>query len=238
MTPEPRPPQADERVPFRVRAAVGPAIRWRAVDIGGVRGPSMLRTVGALVLLLAPRVAAACREPRVTPALWLLAPRPLISACRNVAVVRRERALDFQTPAVVARAEAVAQTLFSRALAMTFGLWALLGRMLAGSVAAVVVSYVVVPGRPRFVWDSAIFARFRRSSTWLLVASVADTIGEGMLATAIARVAGTAAYGAFALAANVALVPAAMIGSLVSGGGFAVDGRIGNDAGERRQCRS
>ena len=198
-------------------------------DVAWTIGIARAVLVGAALLMAAPLAATLLGDPRATRIIQLVALRPLLAALSSMRLAELQRALQFRALALVDLATAAAQTTLTIALAHSFGVWAMALGMLGGTLAGVVVSYWQAPYVPKWAFDRPRALALLRFGRWLLLGSAVAMIGDAILIAAITRSAGTAALGRYSLAASIALTPAAMIGSLISGVAFAAHARVASD---------
>ena len=198
----------------------------RDLDVAWTVGVLRALLVCLVLVAFAPFVAALLGDARATNIIRLIALRPLIAALASIRLAQLERDLQFRSLAAVDLVSAAVQTILTLSLAASLGVWAMVAGLLGGAIAGVLTSYWQAPYRPRIIFDRGRASTLLRFGRWVLIASVVAMFGEGLLVAAITRLAGTAELGRYALAASIALTPAAMVGSLISGVAFATHARV------------
>ena len=202
-----------------------------AWTVGIVRG----LLIGLALVAAAPLAASLLGDIRATNIIRLIAVRPAISALASIRLAQLERELNFRALAAVDLVTAAATTILTLALAVRVGVWALPTGMIVGAFAGVLTSYWMAPYWPRLAFKRERAVALLQFGKWVLVSSVVAMLGEGILVATTTRLAGTAALGRYALAASIALAPAAMVGSLIGGVSFAAYARVVSD--ERQVAR-
>ncbi len=110
--------------------------------------------VSLLMLVTAPLIALFFGEPASLPILRALSVMPVLAVLPSIMLVGAEKELKFKKLVSVEFAILVADTTAGIALAFALrSAWALVGAMLAGQVAQIVMSYIVARSRPRLAWD-------------------------------------------------------------------------------------
>ncbi len=110
--------------------------------------------VALVAMLLAVPMALFTRQPALAGVLFALAFRPLIWDFRSPAVPTIKRRLDYRSVFIDETVQTVVGSAVTVLLAWwTHSLWSIVAGTLAGTVSAVVISYVLAPMRPRFTLD-------------------------------------------------------------------------------------
>jgi lipopolysaccharide exporter len=124
-----------------------------------------------LIAVAAPFAARFYSEPRIEAILYFVAAGHFFLAFQNIGTVQFRRQLDFKRDFALQVAQKVCMVAVAIPLAFAVrSYWALVGGIVAGNVAAVVVSYLFLPYRPRFCLKSsrALFG----FSKWIQVSSM------------------------------------------------------------------
>ena len=191
--------------------------------------------VSSVLIALAPLLGSALGDARASPLIRLVALRPIIAAMTSIRVAHLERELDFRSLALIDIAGAIATAVIAIAFARSLGVWALVFGALCGTAAGVLVSYAFAPHAPRLIFDRIRTRELMSFGRWVLAGSLTTMIGEGILMATMSRLLGASAVGRYSLAANLALTPAAAIGSLIGGVAFSVHVRIAHDEEQRQR---
>jgi O-antigen/teichoic acid export membrane protein len=195
-------------------------------------------TVGLLRALLvtmalvvaAPLIAAAFKEPRATAIIQALALRPTIEALASIGIARLTRELKFRQLAFIYLPGAAVDLLVAVVLAPKIGVWALVVGTLAGSVTMVALSHGFAPHRPRvrFHWSEIVpLVDFGR---WVMAAGVVTLAGTLLTQLAVSRLLGATALGLFFLAVKLAYLPLDAANSVVGSVAFPMFARLREDA--------
>jgi PST family polysaccharide transporter/lipopolysaccharide exporter len=188
----------------------------------------VLRAAGIalIVVLAAPAVAELFAEPRATNVIRWIGLRPLLQALASPRIVDLARELRFKALAFLRLTEAIVASVVAIALASRFGVWALVFGVLSGPVVFALLSYVVVPHRPRVVVEREAFGTLMSFGKWVLVAGVAAMLGRTFLQATISRRLGAADLGLYFLASKLAFLPADVAGEVFGNVAFPMFSRI------------
>lgn len=141
---------------------------------------------------------------------------PLIQGLQNIGLVLPRKQVEFAalfrhelTTGVVTAIVAVALALIMR------NVWALVWGQLAGVLSGTLLSYFFHPYRPRLAFDGEVFRRalrFGKYATVIGIAAYVTTMADNVL---VGRLFGAGVLGAYAVAYNLAGMPAGMIMGVV-----------------------
>jgi len=170
-----------------------------------------MNLIRALVLALgfcaaSPLVAQAFHDERLVRVMLVLGLSVFLGGMTNPKVVVLTRNLEFWQEFVVA----VTQKLLGFVVGVTLALvyksyWALLGGTLASQTAAVLVSYMVQPYRPRLALKHA--RELWSFSIWLTLGQVVNTLNWKLDHLMIGRYLGTKTLGVYTVGDNLAGMP-------------------------------
>lgn len=163
--------------------------------------------IGAVVVAGAPIIARLFEEPRAVDLLRILAMRPLLEATASIRVVELVRELRFRTLAVIHLSEAVVNTVVSVVLAGPLGVWALVAGPIAGAASYSILSYALIPFRPRLRLPRAALGGLVRYGRWVFLTGVIAVTSQSVLKLVIARELGAVELGLYFLAAKLAFLP-------------------------------
>ncbi|MDX1691914.1 MAG: lipopolysaccharide biosynthesis protein, partial [Acidimicrobiia bacterium] len=151
--------------------------------------------------LSAPLVAAFFDEPLVTPLLRVLGFTFVLEALGAVHVVLLKRNLDFRRKIVPDVGRALVKGVVAIGAALWgFGVWALVWGQLAGVLAAVVLSWTVVPWRPAFRFHRRLARPLLRFGGPLVFTDLAYAVWQNLDYVVVGRLLGDAALGVYTLA--------------------------------------
>ncbi len=143
----------------------------------------MLASVICTLIAVAPRsLPRFYSEPRIEAILYFVAAGHFFLAFQNIGTVQFRRQLNFKRDFALQVAQKVAMLAVTIPLAFSLrSYWALVAGMVAGNVAAVVVSYGFLPYRPRFCLRS--WRELFGFSKWLQVNSMLRYVRDRGLRT-------------------------------------------------------
>jgi O-antigen/teichoic acid export membrane protein len=201
----------------------------------------MLRalTVAVVVFAAAPLIARFFSEPRAGVIIQVLALRPILQAAASIRAADLTRNLQFRGIAALKLTEALVAAAISIGMAPFFGVWALVAGSLAGPVSYSVLSYALVPYRPRLALHREATTSLVRFGRWIFLTGIVALVGSAVLHAVISRRLGTVELGLYFLAAKIAFLPTEVASDLVGGVAFPLYSRLQSDAQQaRRACRS
>ena len=158
-------------------------------------------TLTGLTYLLAPLVADFFREPVVTPLLRLLSVTFILESLGSIHVVLLKRNLAFRRKLVpdVGRAAVKGAVSIGTAIAGA-GAWALVFGQLAGVLAAVILSWAVMPWRPRFQVHRRLIRPLMRFGGPLVLTDIQYALWTNLDYIVVGRMLGDVALGVYTLA--------------------------------------
>lgn len=182
--------------------------------------------VTALTVIFAPLIAEIFAEPRAVPIIQVLALRPLIESMMSIRVAALNRNLTFRPLAFLKIIEAVFNAIISIGLAKFFGVWAMVFGMIGGALSMVAASYILVPYRPRILYDWQSVKPLLKFGGWLLITGVIAMAGNFGLRIVISRQLGAEGLGLYFLAAQLAFVPSEVASEVVGTVAFPLFARL------------
>lgn len=201
-----------------------------AWTIGLIRGS----VVFTLIYALASPAAAYFRSPESAPIIRVVAALPLLWELANPGVVHLRRELDFRRDVAWRISGVLPGLLTGIVLAFVLrNVWALAASLLASRVAEVIASYRIHPYRPRLEFQRSRARSLMRTSKWFSWMNVAGFFEYQLDSLLTARWLGARALGYYQVAAQMALLPTAGLGSRVAAVLFAAFARL--DTSERRR---
>jgi len=145
-------------------------------------------------------------EPRLFVVILVLAGATALAGFENIAIVEFRRAMRFDREFRLLLLPRLAQVVLTVALALIWrNYWALVAGIVFGKAARVAMTYAVHPHRPRFVlhrWRELIHFSF-----WTWMSGMASMIWERSDAFIVGPVLGSATFGAYVLAEEMAILP-------------------------------
>ncbi|HLA65956.1 MAG TPA: lipopolysaccharide biosynthesis protein [Acidimicrobiia bacterium] len=154
-----------------------------------------------VVALSAPLVAGFFREPLVTPLLRVLSFTFILEALGSVQLVLLRRNMDFRRKMIPDVGRSIVKGVVSIVAAATgFGVWALVWGQLAGVLASVILSWTVLPWRPRLRIHRHLLPSLMRFGAPLIITDIQYAIWANLDYVVVGRLLGDAALGVYTLA--------------------------------------
>ena len=208
-----------------------PDVARRDLDTGWVICVLRGGVLFAVTFLSAPLVARAFGDARAGPVLRALSPVFLIEGLVNIGVVAFRRDLDFRRQTIFEQVSEALTTAVTVGIAffVTRSVWALVAGQVAGVLARMVASYALSPFRPAFRFDREAFRGIAGYGRHVMVTGILLFLlvqGDNAF---VGRYLGVAALGVYALAYNLANLPASGISSVVGRLAFPVYARMQGD---------
>lgn len=137
--------------------------------------------LSALIIPLAPFVAAYFRDPQVIPVLRWMGLSFVINALGSVHTNWLVRDLDYRRKLVPELGGALIKGIISIGMAyLDYGVWSLVFGQIAGALASVILVWIVLPWRPRFALDRKVagsLIKFGASVTVIdIITQITDNI--------------------------------------------------------------
>jgi PST family polysaccharide transporter/lipopolysaccharide exporter len=208
-----------------------PDVARRDLDTGWVicvlRGGALF----AAAFLSAPLVAQAFGEARAGSVLRALSLLFLIEGFVNIGVVAFRRDLDFRRQTMFEQVSEALTTAVTVGVAffITRSVWALVAGQVAGALAKLAASYALSPFRPAFRFDREAFRGIAGYGWHVTVTGILLFLlvqGDNAF---VGRYLGVAALGVYALAYNLANLPASGVSGVVGRLAFPVYARMQGD---------
>jgi len=156
----------------------------------------------SLIAVFASFAASFYSEPRIEAILYFVAAGHFFLAFQNIGTVQFRRQLDFKRDFALQVAQKVSMVAVAIPLAFTLrSYWALVGGIVAGNIAAVVVSYAFLPYRPRFCLKS--WRPLFGFSKWIQVSSMLRYVRDRGFILIMGRVLDAGAIGLFSVAKEI-----------------------------------
>ena len=184
--------------------------------------------LASAMLCLAPYAAAYFHEPRIAPLIRFLSLRAFIGGFENIAIIRFRRELEFANDFRFNVYQKLSMFITTLTLALYFRTyWALAAGIVVGRVLSTILSYRMVPYRPRLS-----VARLREIwgfSNWMLFVHLGDLFQRKTSEFIVARVFGTTSMGVFTMADDLATSPTVELAVPASRALFSSYARLAHD---------
>jgi O-antigen/teichoic acid export membrane protein len=192
---------------FEVALIQNPAADRRHYDTAWTLGLIRGVIVAGVLAACAGPLAAMLSDQRLEPVLRLLALGVVIAACENIAVVDFRKNLQFHKEFAYRAVGKLVSFAITVPLAIILrGYWALVAGIVAGQAASVLLSYVMCRYRPRL--SVSVWRELVHFTKWLLLNSILFFIYQRTDTFVIGRFAGASPLGVYAVAHEVASLPA------------------------------
>jgi lipopolysaccharide exporter len=170
--------------------------------------------VATALALLAPLAAGFFKEPRVETILYFVAAGNFFLAFQNIGTVHLRKQLNFSRDFSLQIAQKAAMLAVTIPLAFWLrSYWALVAGMVAGNVAAVIVSYWFMPYRPRFCLRS--WRELYGYSKWLQVNNMLRYVRDRGYILIMGRALDASGMGVFSVAKEIgSTVPNTLVAPL------------------------
>jgi len=173
--------------------------------------------VSLLIFLLAPWGAAWFRSPEATPIIRWIGLLTLMWELVNPGVIYLRRELDFRKDVAWRLSGVLPGLVTGVILALVWrNVWALVASLVAARVAELAASYWIRPHRPHLRLDLNRARELLRTGKWFSWMNVAGFFEYQLDSLATARLLGAGALGYYQVAAQLALLPTAGLGSQVA----------------------
>jgi O-antigen/teichoic acid export membrane protein len=174
--------------------------------------------LAALLALAAPWVARFYDKPELTPMLLVLSLTLVITGLKNINTIARERELDFRRLSYLSQSTTLVGVLVTIGLAWWLrNVWSLVIGAVVTVTLDTLLSYVFIPGRPRFAFDREIASSLFKYGKFITGSSAVSFIALELDSALIGKVLGTEQLGYYTLAMTLATVASVTFSKLTSG---------------------
>lgn len=205
-------------VPALIREHDGATPRWMMTgwSVGLVRG-AILSLAGAMSAI---PLAWFYGQPTLVGVVAILGLRPFLIALRSPGIPLLRRNLEYRALFV----DEIGQTLIGTATSLLLawqiadpaaGVWALTGGTIAGALAGVVLSYVLAPVRPQWMWDREVAGRLGHFGKAVLLNTLAMALWLNLDRLIGLRIVSVTEFGLYMVAWNLAMALEALLTRLV-----------------------
>lgn len=179
----------------------------------------VLRGVGlaAISFLVAPWVAAFYHEDVLQSIVAVIGVSFILTGFNNINTIALQKELDFKRLTYLDQVGGVFSTAIALGLAYWLrSVWALVYAQLASSVISVVLSYVMVPGRPRFRFDRDIARELFSYGKFMTGLAVVVFLTNQLDSALIGKLLGMEALGFYTVAYTLANLPSTNLSKVVA----------------------
>jgi O-antigen/teichoic acid export membrane protein len=170
-----------------------------------------------LIVVASPFVAAFYERPTLEPLLQVLALGLLFGGLNNIHGVLLQKELNFRPLFRTQQTLAILDFLVAVALAYWWrNVWALVVASVISTTLGVVLSFLLLPGRPRFAWDWRLAKELLSYGKFLTGTSIVVYATTEIDNAVIGKILGMEALGLYVLAYMLANLPATHLGKAIA----------------------
>ena len=172
----------------------------------------------ALLAGVAPWIGDFYESPQLPLMLQVLAGVFILTGFRNINTIARQRELEFRSLTYLTQVSAIVGTIATIAVAWWLrSVWALVVGQLIGAILRSVLSYVFVPGRPRFEFDREIARDLARYGKFITGSSILLFTATEIDSAVIGKVLGHAELGYYAVAFAIVQISTTQLAKVAAG---------------------
>jgi O-antigen/teichoic acid export membrane protein len=174
--------------------------------------------LAGLLAAVAPWIGDFYESPKLPLMLQVLGGVFILTGFRNINIIARQRELEFRSLTYLAQASAIIGTIATIAIAWWLrSVWALVAGQLISAILGAVLSYVFVPGRPRFEFDREVARDLMRYGRFITGSSMLLYIATEIDTAVIGKVLGHAELGYYAVASTIAQLLTTQLAKVAAG---------------------
>lgn len=183
-----------------------------------------------IVFVIAPFIAAYYDRAVLDWVLKLLAVSFIFTGLRNINITVHQKELNFRSISYLEQAASAINLVVVIALAYLMrSIWALAAAHVIMSIASAVLSYVIVPGKPKFALDWKIARELFSYGKYITALSVVMFIASEIDDAIIGKILGMEYLGYYVLAYSIANLPTTHISKVISRVMFSAYSQLQND---------
>lgn len=179
----------------------------------------VLRGIGLSLLacLIAPWAAAFYDQPILSSLVTVVGISLILTGCQNINMIALQKELDFKRLTYLDQATAVLNFFVSVGLAYTLrSVWALVYAQLAAAAITTILSYVMLPGRVRFRFDSSIAKELFQYGKFVAGLGIVVFLTRELDNLAIGKLLGMEALGYYVVAYTLANIPSTYLSTVLA----------------------
>lgn len=174
--------------------------------------------LAALLAAVAPWIGDFYESPKLPLMLQVLGGVFILTGFRNINIIARQRELEFRSLTYLTQVSAIVGTIATIAVAWWLrSVWALVAGQLISAILGAVLSYVFLPGRPRFEFDREIARDLMRYGKFITGSSMLLYIATEIDSAVIGKVLGHAELGYYAVASTIAQTMTTQLAKVAAG---------------------
>jgi O-antigen/teichoic acid export membrane protein len=174
--------------------------------------------LAALLAAVSPWIGDFYESPTLPLMLQVLAGVFILSGFRNINIIARQRELEFRSLTYLAQTSNIIGTIVTISVAWWLrSVWALVIGQLVGAVLRLVLSYVFIPGRPRFEFDREVARDLLHYGKFITGSSMLLYIATEIDSAVIGKVLGHAELGYYTVAFAVVHMTTTQLAKVAAG---------------------
>lgn len=206
------------------RPGIGQALIARRGEFEEARDTAftLLAARGALLALVlalaAPLVAAFYDAEALEPVLTVLALTFVVGGLSNIELILQQKELDFRRISIFNQATVLVSTVVTIAAAYYWrNVWALVAGQIAASIISVVLSYVLLKGKPRFAWNGTVAGELLSYGKFVTGSAMVGFVATEIDSAVVGKVLGTESLGYYVMAFTIVHMATANVAKVASG---------------------
>jgi O-antigen/teichoic acid export membrane protein len=174
--------------------------------------------LAALLAAVAPWIGDFYESPTLPLMLQVLGGVFILTGFRNINIIARQRELEFRSLTYLAQVSAIVGTIATIAIAWWLrSVWALVAGQLISAILGAVLSYVFIPGRPRFEFDREVARDLMRYGKFITGSSMLLYIATEIDTAVIGKVLGHAELGYYTVAFTIVHMTTTQLAKVAAG---------------------
>jgi O-antigen/teichoic acid export membrane protein len=174
--------------------------------------------LAAMLAAVAPWIGDFYESPTLPLMLQVLGGVFILTGFRNINIIARQRELEFRSLTYLAQVSAIVGTIATIAIAWWLrSVWALVAGQLISAILGAVLSYVFIPGRPRFEFDREVARDLMRYGKFITGSSMLLYIATEIDTAVIGKVLGHAELGYYTVAFTIVHMTTTQLAKVAAG---------------------
>lgn len=186
--------------------------------------------ISLILILCSPLIASFFNTPEAQGILLFISTVPFVRGFINPAVVRLQKDLKFQYEfwfrSTIFFFDATVAVIFAMA---THSVYSLVWGFLAGALLEVILSFVMIKPRPRFIIDKDYFREIFHKGKWVTMYGIFGYLTDNGDNVIVGRLMGSSPLGLYQMAYKISILPISEVSDAVSRVVFPVYAKIAGD---------
>lgn len=173
--------------------------------------------IALIIIIIAPFIADYYQESVLGRLIRLFALIFIISGFKNINIIALQKELDFRRITYYAQAQSIIEFLITVTLAYFLrNVWALVLGQVFATIVGVILSYKIIPGKPRICFDKQLVKELFSYGKFITGLSIIVFLSSEIASAIIGKVFGMEGLGYYVLAFTLAGLPTTHISKIVS----------------------